>query len=131
MPSTLRWLLIHTSMPALISSRAISAWMSEKPIARSGLSFEYLADLRTGERRDFRLFLACPRRPHGEAGDADDALIFTQCIEHFGGFLGKADDALRVVVGHGVNGGSGMGNPTILLFSRSYFRSSVAQDRRP
>src|SRR5690348_4627929 len=38
MPSTLRWLLIHTSTPALISSRAISAWMSEKPIARSGSS---------------------------------------------------------------------------------------------
>src|SRR5579871_32537 len=36
MPSTLRWLLIHTSIPARISSRAISAWISEKPMTRSG-----------------------------------------------------------------------------------------------
>ena len=38
MPSTLRWLLIHTSTPALIRSRAMSAWMSEKPMAMSGSS---------------------------------------------------------------------------------------------
>jgi hypothetical protein len=38
MPSTERWLLIHTSTPARISSRAMSAWMSEKPMAKSGCS---------------------------------------------------------------------------------------------
>ena len=38
MPSTERWLLIHTSTPALISAWAMSACMSEKPIARSGCS---------------------------------------------------------------------------------------------
>src|SRR5690606_3030575 len=36
MPSTLRWLAIHTSTPARTRSAAISAWMSEKPMARSG-----------------------------------------------------------------------------------------------
>src|SRR5579875_2126941 len=39
MPSTERWLLIHTSTPAPISSRAISAWISENPIAKSGFNF--------------------------------------------------------------------------------------------
>src|SRR5690348_9420132 len=39
MPVTERWLLIHTSTPFAISSRAMSAWMSEKPIAKSGFSF--------------------------------------------------------------------------------------------
>src|SRR5689334_14567380 len=38
MPSTLRWFEIHTSTPRRTSSAAISAWMSEKPIAKSGSS---------------------------------------------------------------------------------------------
>src|SRR4249919_3100877 len=39
MPSTPRWLLIHTSTPCRISSAAMSAWMSEKPTTKSGCSF--------------------------------------------------------------------------------------------
>src|SRR5690606_3028236 len=39
MPSTLRWLLIQTSMPCRTSSAAMSAWMSEKPTTKSGSSF--------------------------------------------------------------------------------------------
>src|SRR5690606_14128391 len=38
MPSTLRWLLIHTSTPRRTSSAAMSAWMSEKPTTKSGCS---------------------------------------------------------------------------------------------
>src|SRR6476469_2343101 len=38
MPSTLRWLLIQTSMPRRISSLAMSAWISEKPTTKSGRS---------------------------------------------------------------------------------------------
>ena len=38
MPSTLRWFAIQTSTPARTRSRAISAWMSEKPITKSGFS---------------------------------------------------------------------------------------------
>jgi hypothetical protein len=38
MPSIERWLEIHTSTPRATSSRAMSAWMSEKPMARSGSS---------------------------------------------------------------------------------------------
>ena len=38
MPATLRWFAIHTSTPARISACAMSACMSEKPIARSGSS---------------------------------------------------------------------------------------------
>src|SRR5437867_4151798 len=38
MPSTLRWLAIQTSTPARTRACAMSACMSEKPIARSGRS---------------------------------------------------------------------------------------------
>src|SRR5712692_6347528 len=38
MPSTVRWLAIQTSMPREISACAMSAWMSEKPMTRSGSS---------------------------------------------------------------------------------------------
>lgn len=47
MPSTLRWLLIHTSTPALIRSRTISAKIWEKPIARSGSSWSLSGALAT------------------------------------------------------------------------------------
>ena len=40
-----------------------------------GLELQDLADLRVDERGDLRLFLARPRRPHSETGDADDAML--------------------------------------------------------
>ena len=35
----LRWLLIHTSTPWRINAAAMSAWMSENPMTKSGCSF--------------------------------------------------------------------------------------------
>ena len=46
-------------------------------------------------KAETRLLLARLRRPHGIAGDADDAVLLAQKIERFGGFLGEADDARR------------------------------------
>src|SRR6185312_6888665 len=61
------------------------------------LEFQDLADLRAGERRDLRFLLARARRPHGKAGNADDAILLAERIKHFGGFFGEADDAARAV----------------------------------
>src|ERR1700729_504632 len=38
-----------------------------------GLELEDFLDLRARERRYFRFFLACSRRPNGESRNADDA----------------------------------------------------------
>ena len=81
MPSTLRWLLIHTSTPWRISSAAMSAWMSEKPTTKSGSQLEDLVDLRAGERADLRLLAARDRRAHGEAADADDAVLLAERVQ--------------------------------------------------
>src|SRR3546814_7709504 len=54
-----------------------------------------LADLRAGEGADLGLFLARPRRAHGEAADADDPVLLAERVQHLGGLLGQADDALR------------------------------------
>jgi hypothetical protein len=59
-----------------------------------------LVHLRTGERRHLRLLLARLRRSHGEAGDADDAVLFTEQVQRFGAFFGQADDALRKRITH-------------------------------
>ena len=72
----------------------MSAWMSEKPTTKSGSQLQDLVDLRAGERGHLRFFLARARRPHGEAGDADDALLLAERVQHFGGLFGEADDAL-------------------------------------
>ena len=73
----------------------MSAWMSEKPITRSGSQREDLVDLRAGEGADLRLLRARPRRPHGEAGDADDAVLLAERVQHLGRLFGQADDAPR------------------------------------
>src|SRR5207342_1854389 len=59
------------------------------------LQLQDLADLRRGEGADLRLLPACDRRAHGEAADADDAMLLAQRVQHFRGLLGEADDALR------------------------------------
>src|SRR5215813_9551723 len=90
MPSAERWLLIHTSTPLRINIWAMSAWMSEKPIARSGRSARIRSTfaLVNADTRGFS------RRTDREAGDADDAMLLTERVEHLGGFFGQADDAL-------------------------------------
>src|SRR3546814_10482979 len=54
-----------------------------------------LVDLRAVECADLGLFLARPRRAHGEAADADDPVLLAERVQHLGGLLGQADDALR------------------------------------
>src|SRR6185312_14507187 len=68
-------------MPCETSSRAMSAWMSEKPIAKSGPSFRIspIFALVNAETFGFSLRARAGR------------------VEHFGGFFGEADDAARAV----------------------------------
>jgi len=61
------------------------------------LELEDLADLGAGERADLRLLPARDRGTHGEAADADDAVLLAERIERFGRLLGEADDAARTV----------------------------------
>src|SRR5262245_40831868 len=56
-------------------------------------------ELRARECRDLRLLLACPRRTHGEAGDADDAPVLTEQVQGLGRLLGEAHDAFRKAAG--------------------------------
>jgi hypothetical protein len=59
------------------------------------LELQDLADLRAGEGRHLRLLAARARRPHGEAGDADDALLLADRVENLGRLFGQADDTAR------------------------------------
>src|SRR5262249_17824536 len=52
-----------------------------------------LVEVRVDEGGHARL-LPRFRRPHGVAGDADDAMTLAEQVERFGRFLGQADDAL-------------------------------------
>jgi hypothetical protein len=75
-------------MPWRISALAMSAWMSEKPMTKSGLSLRIspiLAEVNALTLRD--------RRAHGEAADADDTILFAERVQGFSRFLGQADDA--------------------------------------
>jgi len=59
------------------------------------LQCEDRLDFCTGERRDFRLFLARTWRPDRETGNSDDAPFLAKRVKHFGRLFGEADDALR------------------------------------
>ena len=48
-----------------------------------------------GESADLRFLAARLRRPHGKAGNADDAVGLAQRVERFGRLLGEADDTAR------------------------------------
>jgi hypothetical protein len=69
-----------------------------------GLERQDLVQLRADERRHAGLLLARAGRAHGEARDADDALLFAERIEHLGGLLGQADNAFGQGDRHGVSG---------------------------
>src|SRR5437016_3844054 len=96
MPFTERWLLIQTSTPLRISACAISACMSEKPIARSGCNSRMRSSFAL-VNADTRGFSRRARRPHGEARDASDAVLFADGVQHLGRLLGQADNALGVL----------------------------------
>ena len=68
-------------MPSRISSAAISACRSENPSTRSGLSSTILSIFALVNAVTLRLLPPGSRRPHGEAGDADDARFFAQQVE--------------------------------------------------
>ena len=100
MPPTLRWLAIHTSTPARISAAAMSAWMSEKPIARSGFRSSMrstLAEVKA-DTRGFSARACAGRTVKPEMPTM--RLLLAQGVQHLGGFFGEADDALRAD-GHG------------------------------
>jgi hypothetical protein len=59
-----------------------------------GVEREDLLEIRRDKRRDPRLLLAHPRRPHRIARHADDAALLAEQIERLHGLLGEADDAL-------------------------------------
>ena len=80
----------------------MSAWRSEKREDQIGLERLDLVEARVDERRDLRL-LPRLRRPHGVAGDADDAIALAEQIQRLGRFFGEADDARRVAA-HGRQG---------------------------
>ena len=74
----------------------MSACRSEKPMARSGFSAR-IRPVRALVNADTRGFSrARRRRPHREAGDADDPLLLAQRVQDLGRLLRQADDALRV-----------------------------------
>src|SRR5690606_410309 len=52
-------------------------------------------DLGTGERADLGLLAPGLRRAHGEAADADDAVLFAEGVKRLRRLLGEADDAAR------------------------------------
>src|SRR3546814_2582716 len=64
--------LLDTGLDQLARDIGLDVGETDRQV---GFKLQDLADLRAGEGGDFRLFLARPRRPHGEAGDADDAEI--------------------------------------------------------
>ena len=57
-----------------------------------GLKREDLWDVRRDEGGDPRLLAADLWRPHGIAGDADDAILLAEQIQRLHGLFGKADD---------------------------------------
>ena len=78
MPATVRWLLIQTSTPALdqrLRDVGLDIGEADREV---GLEREDPVDLRAGESRDLRLLAPGARRPHREAGDADDALLLAE-----------------------------------------------------
>src|SRR3546814_10834024 len=90
----------------------ISDWSSD--VCSSDL--QDLVDLRAGECADLGLFLARPRRAHGEDADADDPVLLAERVQNLGGLLGQADDALRAAKpGLGIRD-SGFGKTAIQLF---------------
>src|SRR5690606_21551380 len=66
-----------------------------------GFQREDFTDLRTGERGDLRLLAARTWRAHGEAGNADDAILLAERVQDLGRLLGEADDAPRTRDAHG------------------------------
>jgi hypothetical protein len=100
MPATLRWLAIHTSTPASTRARAMSGLHVGKADRQVGREREDAVDLRARERRDARLLVTRLGRAHGEAGDADDAVLLAERVEHLGRLFGEADDAARADGGH-------------------------------
>src|SRR3989449_3286975 len=65
-----------------------------------GLELEDLVGLRRKERRHPRLLAPRARRPHGVAGDADDAALLAEEIQRLGGLFSEADDALGITRRH-------------------------------
>ena len=74
------------------------------------LEREDAVDLRAGECRHLRLLAPRPRRPHGEAGDADDARVLAEQVQRLRRLLGQADDAFGIVAVHRgtLSGGPGL-----------------------
>jgi hypothetical protein len=72
------------------------------------LQLQDLADLRAGERRHLGLFLARLRWTHGEAGNADDAVLLAERVQHLGRLLGHAHDAPRIKLAPGAHGYSNL-----------------------
>ena len=57
-----------------------------------GLERKDLWNVRRDEGGDPRLLAPDLRRPHGIAGDADDAVLLTEQIQRLDGLFGQADD---------------------------------------
>ena len=65
-----------------------------------GLEREDFRDVRRDEGRYPRLLAPDLRRPHGIAGDADDAVLLAEQIQRLHGLFGEADDAAGREVAH-------------------------------
>ncbi|MNV47105.1 hypothetical protein D3C71_1389610 [compost metagenome] len=59
------------------------------------LQLQNLAHLGTGERADLGFVATRLRWAHGEAADADDAILLAQRVQRFSRFFGQADNATR------------------------------------
>ena len=66
-----------------------------------GIEREDLRDVRRDECRHPRLLAPHPRRAHGIAGDADDAVLLAEQIQRLDRLFGQADDAAGREVVHG------------------------------